>query len=113
MASLTDVKGSRAGAFLLAGGLSALLVAATVFGGSPEDVLAAVPAILLSFALAAGCYPGEKVIAKLASKGRRLTFSRASAPAQRSDVLPGKRLLALLAGSRSLRGPPAAPTIVS
>jgi hypothetical protein len=93
---------------LLVGALSALLVLATLFGGSPEEILGALPAILIAVALACGRYPGEEVIVRLAS---RRHARRPQAPASICPLRPRSATfsnqLAFLAGSRSLRGPPA------
>ena len=93
---------------LLVGVLSAMLVLSTLFGGSPEEILAALPAILLAVALACGLYPGEAVIVRLASRRRG---ERPKTPAAIRPMRPRSAAfsdqLASLAGSRSLRGPPA------
>lgn len=93
---------------LLVGALSALLIACTLIGGSPEEILGALPAILLVLALACGRYPGEEVLHRLAfgHRGRR----RPKAPAAILPLRPRSASisdrLSCLAGSRPLRGPP-------
>ncbi len=98
---------------LLTGVLSALLVLCTLLGGGPEEILGALPAILIVLALALGRYPGEDVIIRFASKWQR---ARPKAPAAIRQLRPSlavcARGLALLIGSRSLRGPPAHPFVI-
>jgi hypothetical protein len=93
---------------LLVGILSALLVIVTLHGGSPEEVLGALPAILIAIALACGHYPGEDVIRRLGAPRRN---RRPKAPPAISPLRPRRATvsdrLAYLAGSRPLRGPPA------
>jgi hypothetical protein len=90
---------------LLVGALSALLVVCT--GGSPEEILGALPAILLVLALACGRYPGEDVLHRLAGARR---VRRPQAPAAILPLRPRSASisdrLSNLAGSRPLRGPP-------
>jgi hypothetical protein len=100
---------------LLVGALSVMLVLSTLSGRSPEEILGALPAILLALALACGRYPGHAVIVRL---GARRRDERPKAPATIRPMRPRSAAfsdrLALLAGSRSLRGPPAlAVSIVS
>ncbi len=93
---------------LLAAVLSALLIFVAVFGGSPEEILGVLPAILIVFALACGRYPGEDVLHRLAAprKTRRPKAPPAIAPLRPGRAAVSDRLAAL-AGIRSLRGPPA------
>jgi hypothetical protein len=92
----------------LAASLSGLLVAATLLGGGPEEVLGALPAILIALALVCGRYPGEAVIHRLAAPARQAR--RPQAPATIAPPRPRRAAasdrLAGLAGIRSLRGPP-------
>jgi hypothetical protein len=92
---------------LLVGALSALLVACTLVGGSPEEILAALPAILLVLALVCGRYPGEDVLQRLGAvrRGRRPKAPAAILPLRPRSASISDRL-AGLAGSRPLRGPP-------
>jgi hypothetical protein len=92
---------------LLVGSLSALLVTCTLIGGSPEEILGALPAILLVLALACGRYPGEEVLHRLAAvrRGRRPKAPAAILPPRpRSASI--SEWLSRLVGSRPLRGPP-------
>ncbi len=95
---------------LLVGVLSALLVAVTLHGGGPEEILGALPAILLAVLLACGRYPGEETIHRLAAPRRA---RRPKAPAAILPLRPRRAAisdqLAFLAGSRPLRGPPPLP----
>jgi hypothetical protein len=92
---------------LLVGALSALLVACTLIGGSPEEILGALPAILLALALACGRYPGEDVLHRLtrARRARRPKAPAAILPLRPRSASISDRL-SCLAGSRPLRGPP-------
>jgi hypothetical protein len=94
---------------LLVGALSALLVLSTLFGGSPEEILGALPAILLALALALGRYPGEDAIVRLAMRrrGRRPKAPAAILPSRPGSATYFFDQLTFLAASRSLRGPPA------
>jgi hypothetical protein len=92
---------------LLVGALSALLVVCTLIGGSPEEILGALPAILLVLALACGRYPGEDMLHRLAGarRDRRPKASAAILPPRPRSASISDRL-SYLAGSRPLRGPP-------
>lgn len=93
---------------LLVGVLVALLVTCTLLGGSAEEVLGALPAILIAVALALGRYPGEEILQRLAA---RRGAKRPKAPRAILPLCPrfaaASHQLADLAGSRPLRGPPA------
>jgi hypothetical protein len=83
-----------------------LLLGCALFGGSPQDILGVLPAILLLLGPALGRYPGEEAIFRLVRSRRRPR--RAAAPAiphPRSHAFPDR--LIQLATSRPLRGPPA------
>ena len=99
---------------LLAGVFVSLLVACTLLGGGGEEVLGALPAILIVAALALGRYPGEEIIQRLA--GLR-TGERPKAPAAILPLRPrfaaASQRLSYLAGSRPLRGPPALVTPIT
>ncbi|MGC1852454.1 MAG: hypothetical protein WA687_08455 [Solirubrobacterales bacterium] len=84
----------------------ALLTLCAWLSGGPTEILGTLPAILLAVALAFNHYPGEELIARLAQRFRRPKPRPISvALPQRSTVALFPRLL-LLAGVRSLRGPP-------
>jgi hypothetical protein len=93
---------------LLVGALSTLLVVCTLVGGSPEEILGALPAILLVLLLACGRYPGEDVLHRLAAAWRRPRPKAPAAifPPPRPRSAPISDRLARLAASRPLRGPP-------
>lgn len=85
---------------------SVLLTLCAWQAGGPTEILGTLPAILLAVALAFNRYPGEELIARLAERFRRLKPRPISvALPQRSAAAFAPRLL-LLAGVRSLRGPP-------
>jgi hypothetical protein len=92
---------------LLVGSLSTLLVVCTLVAGSPEEILGALPAILLVLMLACGRYPGEDVLHRLvaARRGARPKAPAAIVPPRPRSASISDRL-ACLAGSRPLRGPP-------
>lgn len=90
---------------LLAGAVGILLALCTVLGGSPEEVLAALPAILLAIFLSCGLYPGEELVLRLAARRRRRPRARASRVPRPHRAALSPRL-ALLAGSQPERGPP-------
>ncbi len=92
---------------LSTGAVVTLLVAATLLGGGPEEVLGALPAILLAVFLACGRYPGEELVLRLAAP------RRGARPRATTAILPLRPRwrglsprLAFLAGSRPERGPP-------
>jgi hypothetical protein len=99
--------GRRSPLPLLAAAFSALLIVCLVLSGGPEGLLAALPAVLFVLALVLGRYPGEELIEWLARRLRppRRRPVSATAPRRGEASLPSFAL-ALLAGVRTLRGPP-------
>lgn len=86
--------------------VSSLLIACVLLAGGPEAILAALPLICIATALAFNRYPGERLLQRLARRGRRRRRPVAGlAPRRRADALFGLTLL-LLAAVRPLRGPP-------
>jgi hypothetical protein len=86
--------------------VSSLLIACVLLAGGPEAVLAALPLICIATALAFNRYPGERLLHRLARRGRRRRRPILRiAPRRRADALYGLTLL-LLAATRPLRGPP-------
>ena len=87
--------------------VSSLLIACVLLAGGPEAVLAALPLICIATALAFNRYPGERLLQRLARRGRRRHRPNTAglAPRRRADRLYGLTLL-LLAATRPLRGPP-------
>jgi hypothetical protein len=84
---------------------SALLLGCAVFGGSPQEILGVLPAILLLLGPALGRFPGEEAILRLARARHRPR--RVDAPvAVRPAVLTLTDRMVLLTSGRSLRGPP-------
>ncbi len=84
-----------------------LLLGSALFGGSPQDILGVLPAILLLLGPALGRYPGEEAIFRLTQARRpprRAVATVATLRPHRSDF--SNRMI-LLASSRPLRGPPA------
>ena len=92
---------------------SALLLLCVVLAGGSQEILGALPAILVLLGPAFGRYPGDEVIFRLrrSRRGRRLTSSARVAPRARVSDLPGR--VVLLASSRPLRGPPALLSVSS
>lgn len=92
---------------LFAATAGALLALCIAMAAGPEEVLAALPPILLVVALVFQRYPGERLIERLAERfrPRRPRPVSSSAPHRGATLLP-RPALAVLAAARPLRGPP-------
>jgi hypothetical protein len=90
--------------------ISLLLIGGIYLAEGPEEILAALPLVLICLALGFDFYPGENLVERLASRrvrrrpARRLSVVRRSAP---RALRP--RGSALLAFNLATRPPPAAP----
>ena len=84
-----------------------LLLVGVLLAAGPEEVLAALPLVLLLGALVFKCYPGERLIERLAERFRPRRPRPESAPVP-TDLaeLRSPRTLAQLTTVRPLRGPP-------
>lgn len=93
---------------LMAATAGALLALCIGMAAGTEEVLAALPLILLVVALVFKRYPGERLIERLARRRRRRPRPVSSpAPLRGATLLP-RPALAVLAAARPLRGPPLA-----
>ena len=97
---------------LFAATAGALLVLCIVMAAGPEEVIAALPLILLVVALIFKRYPGEELIERLARRfhKRRPRPVSVALPPHRSEPV-ALRLLQLLSGVRPQRGPPLTPSL--
>lgn len=89
--------------------VSLLLIGCTYLAEGPEEILAALPLVLICLALGFDFYPGEDLIQRLARRRRRPRPVRRLAAARRSaprSLRP--RGSALLAFNLATRPPPAA-----
>jgi hypothetical protein len=95
-------------AALFAAGLLLALIPIVLEAGP----LAALPLLALVLPLLAGRFPGEAVIVRIASRGRRPRRPLASAPRPRTRQAPALlRTRLLIAASLAGRPPPAAASI--
>jgi hypothetical protein len=84
-----------------------LALAAVALATLDATVLCALPALVLSLALAMRRYPGERILQGLrASRARRPRHSRSSEPCERSPLVWMARGGLLLACSLAVRPPP-------
>jgi hypothetical protein len=92
---------------------SALLLLCVVLAGGSQEILGALPAILVLLGPVFGRYPGDRVIFRLrrSRRTRRPATAVAGPPRSRVLDLPGR--IVFLAASRSLRGPPALLSVSS
>jgi hypothetical protein len=97
---------------LFAATAGALLTLCIVLAAGPEEVIAALPLILLLVALVFKRYPGEELIERLSRRfhKRRPRPVSVVLPPHRAEPV-ALRLLQLLSGVRSQRGPPALSTL--
>lgn len=87
---------------------SSLLLLGVLLAAGPEEMLAALPLLVLLVALVFRMYPGEQLIVRLAERFRPRRLRAAStAPPTRGAALRTRPALAELASVRPLRGPPA------
>lgn len=92
---------------LLVAVCSVLLCAVAVASGGPVQLLGVLPPVLLVVALACDRYPGEQLIHRLLERRRPKWPKGADQFVWRHRAAPALvRALLLLAGSRTLRGPP-------
>ena len=94
---------------LLLASVSLLLIGCIYFAAGTEQILAALPLVLISFALAFDFYPGEELIRRLAARRpRRRPARRLSIPLRTAPRALRPRGSALLAFNLATRPPPAA-----
>jgi hypothetical protein len=88
--------------------LGLLAIGCTYLAEGPEEILAALPLVLICLALAFDFYPGEDLIERLARRPRRRPARLLSPPRRTAPLALRPRGSALLAFNLATRPPPVA-----